>query len=390
MIKNIYSFIKNKRALSTGFLFAVSSLIFGIWVASIPAVKYRFHFTDATLGLSLLLAPLGAISGMLISRFIFSKVAVGWWMFHGYILVCIIMILQVNAVNKQMLWVCLYFYGLVSFLNGVSANATVNLLEEKFSQYIMSTCHAMYSLGGAVSAGVAAFLFSVNISSGWQIEIVALFIIIIMLLCRKLLLANTEIIHTKSDFKFPSKSILGLSFICMVSFMAEGSVADWSAIFFREELHTKRNLASLGYLGFSAAMTIGRLNGDSIRSKFGRKKIVIFGSILSAVGFLLVSLSGSVPEAVAGFVLVGLGCSCIVPVLFSASAKIPGVSTVDGFAMITTGGLIGFLAGPSVIGFLSSRFDLPRAMLLLTVLAIASAYVAWSNKYLPRRRSARK
>lgn len=382
MFSNISSFVKNKPAFSVGFLFSVSSLVFGIWVAAIPTVKHHLDLTDAALGLSLLLSPLGAITGMLLSTRVFSKLSVGKWMANGYIIICLLMILQINSVNRLMFWACLYLYGLVSFLNGVSANATVNMLEKKQNRFLMSTCHAMYSLGGAVSAGLAILMFSLEIRVGWQIEIVALVIIIVLLLTRKLLLANNEIIHHKSKLKLPSSTILGISFICMVVFMAEGCVADWSALYFREVLETRGRFVSLGYAGFAIAMTAGRFNGDTIIKHTGSKKLVIAGSLLAATGFLLVSFAHSVPLAVTGFILIGIGCSGIVPVLFRASANIPGVSTVEGFAMVTTGGLIGFLTGPSVIGIISEKTNLAVAFLLPAVMAIAAAFMAWRNKFL--------
>jgi len=385
MIKNISSFIKIKPALAVGFLFSVSSLLFGTWVASIPGIKYRLGFSDGSLGLSLLLSPLGAITGMLLSTRVFSKIPVGKWMMTGYIAVCIIMTLQINSVNRIMFWICLYSYGLFSFLNGVSSNATVNILEKKYNRFMMSTCHGMYSLGGAVSAGLAALLFTVHVPSGVQIAIVAVTIIIVIISNKKHLLGNSNIIHSRSDFKLPSLTILGISFICMVSFMAEGCVADWSAIYFKESLNAPKALVSLGYAGFSVAMTVGRLNGDTLIAKIGSKKIVIAGCGLAATGFAIVVLAPAVTVAIAGYVLIGLGCCCIVPVLFSASANIPGVSTVEGFAMVTTGGLIGFLTGPSVIGFISEKANLSKALSLLILMELAAAFAAWQNKFLVKR-----
>src|ERR1700709_2108577 len=102
MLKNLSSFIQNKTILAVGFLFAVSSLLFGTWVASIPEIKYRLGFSDGSLGLSLLLSPLGAITGMLLSTRVFSKISVGRWMYTGYIIVCCIMTLQINSVNRLM------------------------------------------------------------------------------------------------------------------------------------------------------------------------------------------------------------------------------------------------------------------------------------------------
>ncbi len=281
-----------------------------------------------------------------------------------------------------MFWTCLYCLGTVSFLNGVSANATVNLMEKKYNKLLMSTCHGMYSLGGALSGGIAALLFTLHIQSGWQIVAVACVLVIVILSNKHHLLANRDIIHSRSAFKLPSLTILGISFICMVSFMAEGCVADWSAIYFKEILFAPKAFISLGYAGFSVAMTVGRLNGDMLISKLGSKNVVVSGSLLAATGFLVVVTVPMIIIVIVGYIMVGLGCCCIVPVLFRASANIPGVSTVEGYAMVTTGGLIGFLTGPSVIGFISERANLSKGLSLLILMGLLAAFAAWRNPFI--------
>ncbi len=366
-----------------GFLFAVSSLLFGTWVATIPAIKEKFGFTDGSLGLMLLLSPLGAITGVFISTKVFSRVAVGTWMFTGYLVLSVIMILQVNAVNPVMLGTCLYCFGLVSFLNGVSTNATISGMEKKYDRLLMSTCHALYSLGGAVSAALAAGLLALKIPGGWQIIIVVVCIYPVLLVNRRILLSNQDIIHSGGGLQLPSLSVLSISFICMTVFMAEGCVADWSGIYFKEVLQAPKAFTSMGYGVFAVAMTIGRLNGDHIVAQTGNKKAVIGGCLLACTGFLLVLGTTSIFIALLGYIIIGFGCSCIVPVLFRASANIPGVSRVEGFAMVTTGGLIGFLAGPSVIGFISERSGLSTGLSLLILMTLLAATVAWRNKFLP-------
>lgn len=387
LFRNFSSFIRLKPAVAVGFLFACSSLLFGTWVAAIPGIKQRLAFTDGSLGLSLLLSPLGAITGVFLSTKVFGKIPVGKWMLVGYIIQSLVMVSLINSVNRPMCWISLYCLGLVSFLNGVSSNATVNIMEQKYNRLLMSTCHALYSLGGFVSAGFAALMFAISVPSNWQIVIMALVIIIVNISNRHLLLANKEIIHSGSGLKLPSLSILSISFICMVLFMAEGCVADWSAIYFKEVMDAPPALISLGYAGFSIAMTVGRLNGDSIVSVLGNKKTVIAGALTAAAGFLIVVVSPYIGLAIAGYVIIGFGCSGIVPILFRASANIPGLSKVEGFAMVTTGGLIGFLAGPSVIGFISEKASLSKGLSLLIVMMITAAIVAWRNKFLANKKS---
>jgi hypothetical protein len=319
---------------------------------------------------------------MLLSTRIFSKIPVGKWMTMGYIFLSCVMILLINSQNRIMFWICLFLFGANSFLNGVSVNATVNLMEKKYNRLLMSTCHGMYSLGGAVSAGIAVLLFSVHISSGRQIVMVAFIIVAVILFNKNYLLANKDVIHSRSAVRLPSLTILGISFICMVSFMAEGCVADWSAIYLKETLFAPKALISLGYAGFSIAMTLGRFNGDMLITKLGSKNVVVAGSLLSATGFLVVVTAPVLIIALLGYIMIGFGSCCIVPVLFRASANIPGISTVEGFAMVTTGGLIGFLAGPSLIGFISEKADLSKGLSLLILMGLLAAYVAWKNPFI--------
>jgi hypothetical protein len=72
----------------------------------------------------------------------------------------------------------------------------------------------------------------------------------------------------------------------------------------------------------------------------------------------------------------------------AAVALIPGVSTVEGFAMVTTGGLIGFLTGPSVIGFISEKADLSKGLSLLIVMHLLAAYAGWRNPFITNKKIA--
>ncbi len=382
LLKNFRAYLQFKPALAMGFLLSVNSLLLGIWVAALPALKQRLGFTEGSLGLSLLLSPLGAITGVFLSTRIFRVIPVGRWMLFGYSFVCLAKVLEVNAVNRPMFWCCLYAFGLVSFLNGVSVNTTLSALEQRHHRLFMSTSHALYSLGGALSAGLAALLFGFRLASGWQIILVAAAILFTLWRIRGYLLMHREIIHSGSGLQLPSLQVLGIAFICLVIFLTEGCVADWSALYLKDELQAPPALISLGYAGFSVAMTIGRLNGDGIVARTGNRKAVISGCILAALGFALVVPAHSLWLSVTGFVMVGLGCSTIVPVLFRTAAGIPGVSRVQGFAMVTTGGLLGFLAGPSLIGFIAEAAGLSRGFILVVVLTALAALVAGRNRFL--------
>lgn len=382
MLRNLLAFIRHKPGFTLGFLLSISSLLLGIWAAALPAIKQRLGLTNETLGFSLLLSPLGALTGVLLSSWIFSRVKVGKWLLTGTILQCLLYIAMVTVQYKIIFWLVLFATGVIGFFNGVSINAVIDMTEKKYQKRIMSSCHGMYSLGGGVSICLAAIFYSLHIASAYQIIFVAFVIICILFFIRRHLLTHQMYIHSGSSLSAPPLSVLGLAFICFVSFMGEGSIADWSAIYMKESLHSTVAMAGLGYGGFSVMMAVGRFNGDALIPQLGAKKIVIAGTLIAAAGFLLTVAFHYKITAVAGFSLVGIGYACVVPILFSAAANVPGISPAVGISSIASGGLIGFLFGPSVIGMVAEKVNLAAGLSFVLVLNIIASVVATRNKFL--------
>ena len=381
MLTNTIAYFRHRPSRSIGFLFAVGSLLLGIWVAALPGIKERLELSDGTLGLSLLLAPLGSLAGVAVSPYIFSRFGAGRYWLAGCFLQCLMYISQVMAVNRPMFWAALFGTGFLGCLNGIASNAIVDSTEKKTSRKIMSTSHAMYSIGGGVSAGIAALLNNFQVPAPYQIVAMSVAIWFGLLLVRKEILHHNEPIHSGPAFSAPPRTVAGLAFICFVTFMGEGCIADWSAIYIHESLKSSLALASLGYAGFSVMMAFGRLNGDRLSASFPAVKIVKTGLLVAATGFVLVVFVPFSWAAITGFTLAGLGFSCIVPLLFSSAANIPDISPVMGIASVATGGLIGFLTGPALIGFISERISLGWGLSIMLLLCLGAFVTAGRNRF---------
>lgn len=381
-LRNTIQFFKIKEAAALSYLFATNSLMIAVWAAALPFITQRLDLSDSELGFMLLLSPMGSITGVLISTKVYASIPVGKWLGRGNILYMLLMMGEVLAPWQWLFGCMLYFRGLTGFLNGVATNAVVGRLEDQYGRRLMATCHAMYSVGGGVGAALAAFMFRFGLGSQVQAMGMAAVLILFVLILRPFYLRHDYFIHSKSSLRLPGGPVLGLAFICLVLFMAEGSIVDWSSIYMKRNLALPLVYISLGYGGFAIAMTIGRLNGDILIPRIGQKRIVIIGCLLAALGLAAVSLSTLASWAIAGFVITGFGCSVIVPVLFSSAGRIPGVSIVQGYGMITSGGLIGFLAGPSIIGFISEQTDLTLGFRFVVFMLLTAAFVAWRNKAL--------
>ena len=102
------------------------------------------------------------------------------------------------------------------------------------------------------------------------------------------------------------------------------------------------------------------------------------GAGTAALGFLLAAMSPWPPVSLSGFVLIGLGASNIVPVMFSAAGRLPGIPPAISIATVTTLGYAGLLSGPALIGFLARASNLPVALAVVAgmlVLVAASARI---------------
>jgi fucose permease len=156
--------------------------------------------------------------------------------------------------------------------------------------------------------------------------------------------------------------------------VAEGAMADWSAVYLRDALGADAGLAAAGYAAFSLTMAAGRFAGDALRARVSAARLVRLGGGTAALGLGAALLVGHPSAALIGFGCVGLGLSNVVPVLFSAAGRAPGVPTGTAIAAVASAGYAGFLAGPPVIGFVAQATTL-TAGLGLVVLCLAAVAV---------------
>ena len=163
----------------------------------------------------------------------------------------------------------------------------------------------------------------------------------------------------------PSPRVLLLGALCFIAFLAEGAVLDWSAVFLRDFRQLDISIAGIGYAVFSITMIAGRLTGDRLTDWLGATPMLRAGAVLCSAGFLGVALVPHTAVTLIGLALVGLGASNLVPVLFSATGRVPGVPPGIALATVTTIAYAGLLVGPALIGFVADFTSLPVAFVLV-------------------------
>jgi MFS family permease len=360
--------IAEQRA--TRMAFGVAGLGNAVWAALVPFAKTRIDISDGALGLLLLCLGIGSIvtmpaAGALVARF-------------GCRNVIIIAILVIVATLPflatlsalPLLVVTLMLFGAGLGTLDIAMNIQAIIVERAGGRSMMAGFHGLFSLGGIAGAGGMAAL----LVAGASPLVASLCMSVGILTALAIGAAHLLPYGARNDgpaFAIPHGIVLFIGILCLVLFLAEGAVLDWSGVFLTSVRHLAPAYAGLGYAAFATTMTIGRLAGDRVVDRLGHKKIVLIGGLLAAAGFVLAATLPSWQMTMLGCTLIGAGCANIVPVLFSAVGRQNVMPENVAVPAITTLGYAGILAGPVCIGFIAHLSSLPTAFLILAAMLVA-------------------
>jgi fucose permease len=188
-----------------------------------------------------------------------------------------------------------------------------------------------------------------------------------------------------AGFVLPGRATYAVGALCFLAMMTEGAVIDWSALHLKDRLSLSAGSAASGFAAFSATMALGRFFGDRLRSRLSAARLVRASASLAAAGLFVALLAPWPAVAVAGFAIVGLGLSNLVPIFFSAAARIPGQPSGAAIAAVATLGYGGFLVGPPVIGAVAEMTSLTLALGSTVLAAIVIALAATTTVAPPRK-----
>jgi hypothetical protein len=124
----------------------------------------------------------------------------------------------------------------------------------------------------------------------------------------------------------------------------------------------------------------GALRRRSAGGAAGSDRRLRGSATVAAIGLVGGLLVGRPVAAIAGFGLVGLRISNVVPILFSAAGRVRGVAPGLALAAVATTGYVGFLAGPPLIGLAAEVTSLPLALRLVSA---SCAAIAAGARWLP-------
>ncbi|TAH14753.1 MAG: MFS transporter [Runella slithyformis] len=379
MTAHLRTYFSHSRSLALGGVFASMGFLFGNWVTLIPYVKVKFSLDDAQLGVLLLSMPfvstlMNPFTTLIINRFGMKNATV-----YGLLAMTLAYALPVNMPYLWLTALTLALVGATLSTTNVAMNTCVNAIEQHERLNIMSTSHGMFSAGGMLGAALASTFIGLKIPALAHMAVVSGLVLGLIMAIRPAIFSIYEekTVQTEgAKFAWPSRVLVGMIAISLCTNITEGTMADWTAVFMRDVVKTDDFFIGWAFSGYAFLMAAGRFLGDSFIPKYGTKRILVVGGILTSAGILLAVLWPHTVTAIVGFGLVGAGVSCGAPILYGSAARVPGMAKGAGLATMNTFSIAGFLAGPAIIGFISNAVSLSIAVGLVAILGLIWAFLA--------------
>lgn len=356
--------------------FFIAGLSFASWASRIPDIKFKLGLNDAALGGLLFALPVGSMcslpfSGWAVNRFGSRRMITIAAIFYPLVLIGTGL-----ASSVWQLVAVAFAFGFLGNLFNISVNTQAVGVESLYGRSIMASFHGIWSLAGFTGAAIGTVMISNGIVPAWHFAFVFAGSICMLLISRSYILPKDASHPDQPSFARPDGMLLKLGLIAFSSMVCEGTMFDWSGVYFQKVVEAPAKLTTLGYVAFMGTMAGGRFIGDKIVTRFGKRFVLQASGIVIAAGLLTAVIFPTLISATIGFLLVGLGVSSIIPLVYSTAGKSKKLSAGVAITAVSTIGFLGFLLGPPVIGFIAEAFSLRWSFTLIAFLGLGTTVLA--------------
>ena len=369
LLSNLTELGRNRMAL--GIFFFISGLRFASWACRIPNIQDLLHLNNAALGSVLLLLPIGSLTGLPISGYLVTKFGSRRILMVAAFALPGPMIGIGLSTTAWMLAGNLFFFGLTGNLMNIAVNTQAVLVEKQYGRSIMASFHGLWSLGGFAGVGLGTLMIGLSVSPLIHFVFISIACLAGMVLIHGHTIKQEEHIKTsKKSFSKPDAYLVVLGMIAFSTMVCEGTMFDWSGVYFNKVIRVSPHFTTVGYVAFMMMMATGRFLGDKYITRLGATTVLRASGIIIFTGLMTAVIFPYIIPATIGFMLVGVGVSSVVPIAYAMAGKTHKMATGAAIASVSSIGFLGFLMGPPLIGFIAQAFSLRLSFTLIALLGL--------------------
>jgi MFS family permease len=369
-------------------LFILCGVIMGSWAGRIPALAEGVHVSHAGLSQVLLCGGLGAVISFPLASWLMATLGGRKTLFYaGLALLCDLVSIGL-APTVPRLMVSVLLLGVTASCFNVGVNSVATQHEARTGKSSMSKLHGLGSAGFLAGVGLSGLMAGLRFAPSIHFIIVAGPLALLLWLAYELLGdgADADRVEVsekveKQRFSLPRGPLVLLGLLGFFGTMIEASIADWTGLYLKEHFGARGAVVPMALMAFTLAMLVARLGGDKVKARFGARRLVSGGAMVSAAGLSYAVLAPNAGLSVAGFALAGIGLALLFPFVYSAA----GAQGPQAMASVATIAYTGGLAGPPVLGAIAQAAGMQAAFAFIALLSVLIAFLARNSALLGNR-----
>ena len=375
------------RVFACFFLFAVA---LGAMLGRLPDIQAHLALDKAQLGLTLIAMALGSLISLSVSSPWIERMGARTTTFLTVIGTAACYALIPWLPNAYVVFATLFVAGFLAGMFEICLNVEADRIEAVLGRRVMSRAHGMWSLGFFVTALIAAAArqagVPVVVHTGAAFAVVTLASLVLLSSMTNAPARPGAVEHEAGTHRvaLPNLGLLPLCIIAMAAFLIEGTGIDWSVIYMNDVFDVAPFIGGLSLTLFTGVMALGRLFSDPVVDRFGPRAVATALLTIAAIGSLAIGIAPHPYVALAGFAMIGLGCSSVYPLAVSAAAQRTDRPSSVNVAALAQVSFVVFFLGPPLLGFVAEHWGIRLSYLF--VLPIIIAGLVLSSALEPRRR----
>ncbi|MBB4166360.1 MFS transporter [Rhizobium sp. BK538] len=347
------------------FLFAVSM---GAMLSRLPDLQDALQIDKSELGLTLIGAAIGALISLTFSSAVVARLGARTTAFLTVLGTSGLLALVPWMSAAPFVFGLLLLEGLLAGALEINLNVEIDRIEAQLGRGVMNRAHGFWSLGFFVTALVSAIVRQAGLSVQLHLALTFTFVLLtgtMVIAGMRNAPARPTLEHADAGhIALPTLGLLPLCVIGIAAFLVEGAGIDWSAIYMRDVFSAEPFVGGLGLTLFTFFMALTRLFADPFVDRFGSRTVALTLLLISAAGLCAVWLAPHQYAALAGFALMGGGCSAVYPLAVSAAAQRADRAAYLNVAALGQMSFVVFFLAPPLLGFVAEHAGIRTSYLV--------------------------